>query len=285
MKTDACAPLSTTSTTATDDGNDIELMDALATSLDPIAPPLARQQVLRQRLNARISASVARHVGVHVHRAAQGNWSRVKAGVIMKLLHDGQQGNSGNSVLIRLTAGASLPVHRHRWVEEGIVLDGTFCLGGETLMRGDYHLSQLGSRHERITSPQGGTIFLRGVSLGSHWAILELLGGLLPHRGASPVTQHVGEISWTEIAAGVQQHVLRHSSDCCSRLIRMSAGTRVPGDEYDREKEYMMIEGDAFFDDMLLCAGDYHKTPAGRIHNLIESERGALFFVHSTEKF
>lgn len=266
----------------TGDGNYVELMDTLATLLDPIAPPPARQQVLRQRLSARINDSAARHMALRVHRAAQGEWSRIKAGVAIKLLH---RSPNGNSVLIRLSAGASLPVHRHRWAEEGIVLDGAFCLGEQTLTRGDYHLSRQGSRHERITSPQGGIIFLRGVSLGSHWAMVELLGGLLPHRGTPPVTRHVEEGTWTEIATGVQQHVLRHDGGCYSRLIRMAPGTRVPGDDHDQDKEYMMIDGDVFFGDILLHAGDYHLAPAGSSHSLIESDNGALFFVHSTAKF
>ncbi len=266
----------------TDSADHAELLHALAAALDPIEPPPARQQALRQRLGARIADSATRHATLRLQRAAQGEWQQIKTGVAMKLLH---RCSNGNSVLVRLTAGANLPVHRHRWAEEGIVLDGALYLNEHKLARGDYHLSLPGSRHERITAPQGGLIFLRGTSLGGRWAMFELLAGVLPHRGSPAMTQHVTEGSWTQIAPGVQQHILRPDGACHSRLIRMAAGSHLPGRDHARDQECMMIEGDAFFGDVLMCAGDYHLAPAGSRHGPIESDTGALFFVHGTAGF
>ena len=261
----------------TDSADHAELLHALAAALDPIEPPPARQHAMRQRLRARVADSATRHAELRIHRATQGEWQHFKAGVAMKLLN---RGPSGNSVLVRLTAGAHLPVHRHRWAEEGIVLDGALYLNGHMLARGDYHLSLPGSRHERITAPQGGIVFLRGASLGDRWAMVEVLTGWLPYRGAPAVTQHVGEGLWTEIAPGVQQHILRPDGACHSRLIRMAPGTRLSRRDHDRDEECMVIEGDVFFGDVLMRAGDYHLAPAGSRHGLVESDTGALFFVH-----
>ncbi len=266
----------------TESAGHAKLLYALAAALDPIEPQPTRRQALRQRLDARVADSAARHAGLRIHRATQGEWQQFKTGVAMKFLN---RGPNGNSVLVLLTAGANLPVHRHRWAEEGIVLDGALYLNEHMLARGDYHLSLPGSRHERITAPQGGIVFLRGTSLGGRWAMLELLAGLLPHRGSPATTQHVDEGLWTEIAPGVQQHILRPDGACHSRLIRMAPRTRLPRCDHDRDEECMMIEGDVFFGDVLMRTGDYHFAPAGSRHGPIESETGALFFVHGAAEF
>jgi hypothetical protein len=43
----------------------------------------------------------------------------------------------------------------------------------------------------------------------------------------------------------------------------------------------MMLDGDAFFGDRLVCAGDFHLTPAGTEHAVLTSDSGALLFVRS----
>jgi hypothetical protein len=41
-----------------------------------------------------------------------------------------------------------------------------------------------------------------------------------------------------------------------------------------------MIEGDAFFGDLLMCAGDFHLAPMGSSRGAVESDHGALYFLH-----
>jgi quercetin dioxygenase-like cupin family protein len=259
------------------DAESLALLDALAPALDPISPPQARHAAMSQHLAVRICDSVAKHAAVRVHRRGHGDWQRVKTGVDMKLLH---RGAVGNSILVRLAAGASLPVHRHRWAEEGIVLEGAVFIGAEKLEPGDYHLSLPGSRHARITSAQGGIAFLRGASLGGHGALLELLGGLVPHRGPPPVTRPLGQGAWTHLAPGVEQHVVRDEGGKASRLIRMLPGAKASVHANNQEQECVMIAGDAFFGDLLVCAGDFYLAPMGNSQDIVESENGALFFVH-----
>jgi anti-sigma factor ChrR (cupin superfamily) len=253
------------------------LTNVLAPTLDPIAPAPLREQIVRAHLEARVAHSVAIHADFEVHRRNHGQWQQIKSGVTMKLL---KKDTAGNSVLVRLAPGASLPVHRHRWAEEGIVVEGAVFVGCEQLSRGDYHLSLPGSRHELITAPQGATTFLRGASLGGHGVVLELLSGLLPHRGLPPVTQRLEQGTWTTLAAGVQQHVVRSDGARSSRMIRMASGSSVPDQHLSHNEECMMIEGDAFFGDLLVCAGDYHFAPGGSTRGRVGSDEGALMFVH-----
>jgi hypothetical protein len=43
----------------------------------------------------------------------------------------------------------------------------------------------------------------------------------------------------------------------------------------------MMLDGDAFFGDRLVCAGDFHLISAGAERAVMTSDSGALLFVRS----
>lgn len=249
----------------------------VAAGLDPIAPPPAMHSALQRRLLERAAHSAATHAGLITRRSRDGEWQTVKPGVAMKLLHLGTQ---GNSVLIRLDAGAALPVHRHRFVEEGIVLSGDLNVGSDTLGVGDYHLSPLGSRHDRIVSRNGGMAFLRGTSLGERSGIVkELLSGMLPHRGAPSVTVHAAAAAWKTIAPGVTELRLHDADGMISRFIRMAPNSEVSINGNADNEECMLIEGEAFCGDILLQAGDYQVAPAGHPPLRLHSDCGGLLFL------
>jgi len=265
----------------TDSDEQEALQRMICEGLAPIPLPAADAAGLRSRLLQRVGSSARRHAGLITIRAGDGSWRTVIAGVRSKLLHEGAH---GASVLIELAAGATLPVHRHQHLEEGIVLRGSLQLGELQLLPGDYHVSPPGSRHGRISSRSGGLAYLRGSSLGNTRAALgELLGGLLPGAGPAAHTVLAADGGWEVIADGVEQKILWRAGDIVSRFFRLAPGGRLPAHAHECEEECMMLSGDAYFGDLLLQAGEFHLAPTGSEHGEISSEHGALAFVRGHE--
>lgn len=261
------------------DNTDAELTEMICQALASHEEPLPDRPALRARLLSRASASHAAQTGWLTVRARDGEWRDVKSGVRAKTLWTGAH---SNSILIEMQPGASLPVHRHASLEEGIVLAGGFQLDGKELGPGDYHMSHAGSRHGRITSRQGVLAYLRGTSLGHTGAMIgELVGALLPGSGAPAVTIGVEDGVWEAIGDGVDSKTLCRDGEMVSRFIRLQVGASLPANRCAGEEECMMLEGDAFFGDRLVCAGDFHLTPAEGERAVLMSDSGALLFVRS----
>ena len=256
-----------------------EINRLILESLAPLEVPPAHRASLRGRLMARVDDSRRRHAGLVTVRAGDGAWREIKAGVRAKTLHEGP---AGASVLIALAPGAALPVHRHRHLEEGIVLEGGLQLGDLDLGPGDYHVSPAGSRHGRISSRQGGVAYLRGTSLGRAAAVLtELIGGLVPGDGPAPHTVLAGEGRWEAIAEGAEQKLLWCDGDFISRFLRLAPGARLPRHAHEGDEECMMLAGEAFFGDILVRAGEFHLAPHGSVHLETVSETGGTAFLRS----
>ena len=261
---------------ALDDG---EINRLILEGLAPLEVPPEHRANLHGRLMARVGESQRRHASLVTVRAADGAWRNVKAGVRSKTLREGP---AGASVLIELAPGAALPVHRHRHLEEGIVLQGGLQLGDLELGPGDYHVSPAGSRHGRISSRQGGIAYLRGTSLGHAGAVLtELIGGLVPGGGPQIHTVLAGDGVWTSIAEGAEQKILWREGDFISRLVRLAPGSRLPPHAHDGEEECIMLAGEAFFGDILVRAGEFHLAPNGSVHLETVSETGGMAFLRS----
>ena len=247
--------------------------------LAPLEVPPAHRASLRGRLMARVGDSQRRHAGLLTVRAGDGAWRDIKAGVRAKTLREGP---AGASVLIELAPGATLPVHRHRHLEEGIVLQGGLQLGDLELGPGDYHVSPPGSRHGRISSRQGGIAYLRGTSLGHSAAVLtELIGGLVPGDGPALHTVLAGEGDWETIAKGAEQKLLWRDGAFISRFVRLAPGARLPPHVHDGEEECIMLAGEAFFGDILVRAGEFHLAPHRSVHLETFSETGGMAFLRS----
>ncbi|WP_282605455.1 cupin domain-containing protein [Pelagibius sp. Alg239-R121] len=93
-------------------------------------------------------------------RAESGNWREIGPGVEWKLLHlDKESGEK--SLLLKLAPGAIYPAHEHSSVEECMIIEGDMIIGDLQLYSGDYHVVQPGTRHEDVTSQNGGLVFIR----------------------------------------------------------------------------------------------------------------------------
>lgn len=259
------------------DDDESALNRLLCAGLAPLDLLPKQRAELRHSLLRRVGESARRLAGLITVRAGDGAWRAVKAGIRAKILW---QRPRDASILIEFAPGATLPVHRHHQLEEGIVLSGGLRLGDLELGPGDYHVSPAGSRHGRISSTEGGLAYLRGTSLGHTRATIgELLGGLVPGSGPAIHTVFAGEGVWQSVAPGVEQKVVWRDGEVISRFIRLAPGSRVPAHAHEGEEECMMLAGDAFFGDLLLQAGEFHLAPAGSEHGEVTSDAGALLFV------
>ncbi|QJD31488.1 hypothetical protein GNH96_15345 [Methylococcus geothermalis] len=255
-----------------------ELNELLAENLAPIELSSGTRAALRAGLMERIARSVAEHAGLLTVRLKDGAWQTLRRGVRFKPLWTGP---AGSSVLIEFAPGASLPAHRHNWMEEGIVLRGGLQMGSLDLGPLDYHVSPAGSRHESIRSRQGALAYLRGTSLGSKSSVLrELMGGWLPFAGPASATVFAGKKDdWVEVGEGVMKKELCSDGTLASRFYRLEPGAKVPGHSHLQDEECMMLEGEVFLGDILLRAGEYQLAPVGSRHGEVYSDVGATLFV------
>ena len=249
----------------------------LSEHLQPIPSSQLLLDNLEKRLGNRIQASISKHAGLRTVRSRKGVWRDLVSGIRYKPLWESPQ---GNSVLVEFTPGSVLPLHRHNYLEEGIVLSGGLQLDDLELAQYDYHVSPAGSRHGRIQSKQGVLAYLRGSSLGQPISMFkEVLGGFLPknHKESESITADQGE--WIEIHKGVFQKELWTDGTVASRFYRLEAGARMDGHFHPLDEECLMLSGDIFLGDILLQEGDYQIAPAGTEHLEISSDTGALLFV------
>jgi quercetin dioxygenase-like cupin family protein len=267
-----------------DDTEQVELNRLLLTGLASIDPNPGQQETLRAAIMQRVSNSIADRANLLTVRLKNGEWQTLKAGVRFKHLWTGPE---GNSVLIEFAPGASLPPHRHNWVEEGIVLQGDLEMGDLKLGPLDYHISPIGSRHATIRSRQGGLAFLRGTSLGKKPLVLrELLGGLLPIDGDPSLTVYTNtNQNWVELTAGVFKQDLWFDNDRSSHIYRLEPGAMIPAHAHQQDEECMMLQGEVFLGDMLLRAGEYQLAPAGSQHGVVSTDVGGTLFVRAARDY
>jgi len=263
-----------------DKTDQVELSGLLLNGLSPIDPNRQQQDMMRSALMARISSSLAERANLLTVRLRNGSWQTLRHGIRYKQLWAGLE---GNSVLIEFAPGASLPPHRHSWLEEGIVLQGDLEMGELTLGPLDYHISPVGSRHASIRSRLGALAFLRGTSLGKKSLVLrELLGGLLPIEGDPSLSVFTNNNeNWVELAAGVLKQDLWSDNCRSSIMYRLEPGAILPAHTHQQDEECMILQGEVFIGDMLLRAGEYQFAPAGSQHGDITTDVGGTLFFHS----
>jgi quercetin dioxygenase-like cupin family protein len=267
-----------------DESDQVELNRLLLAGLAPISPNPKQQEVLRTRILERITHSIANQAGLLTVRLKDGVWQTLKSGIRFKPLWTGSE---GSSILIEFAPGATLPAHRHSWVEEGIVLRGDLEMGELELGPFDYHMSPVGSRHASIRSRQGALAYLRGTSVGHKPSVFrELLGGLLPSGGDLSLTVFANNNdNWVEVVDGVFKRELWSDNTWVSRVCRLEPGAMVPAHAHLLDEECMMLQGEVFLGDILLRAGEYQLAPAGSQHGEVYSDVGATLFVRGARDY
>ena len=256
-----------------------ELNSLLLAEIKPENPAMVNGQAIASRLQARVARSIENHAQLLTVRVKNGFWKNLKKGIRVKSLWNGPE---GNSVLIEFAPGAALPVHRHHFLEEGVVLRGDLQMGDLKLTQFDYHVSPSGSRHERIWSKQGALAYLRGTALGNPSAVLrELVGGLLPIKGGIAKTVHATNQDWQELQPGLFRKELFNDGTLASYFYRLEPGASCEAHVHTQHEECMMLSGEIFLGDILLREHDYQFAPKGSYHGLTYTDVGALLFVRS----
>jgi anti-sigma factor ChrR (cupin superfamily) len=138
---------------------DADLVDRINAAIEPepLAPD-AHARIKRQLLRRVAADSTDRHFTLD-----QGGppWRPFGKGVAIKMLN---QAGGVASYLLRLEAGASVAPHRHPVDEECVVLQGEVRIGDLRIGAGGFHLGRQGVLHDRLSSPDGAVIFLRGAT-------------------------------------------------------------------------------------------------------------------------
>lgn len=112
------------------------------------AEPPAR---IRDELLKRISRPAVEPM---IFRADEGEWQESGIpGLTVKQLFVDPAGNVTS--LIRMTAGAVYPPHRHFGVEHCYVLEGELVFDDHTLYAGDYEVAAEATDHSPVTTRQG----------------------------------------------------------------------------------------------------------------------------------
>lgn len=149
---------------------DLEGFEAVVSNLGfataPIKPP---GRVLEALMSQNLGQVQQRAVDVDVLpeppekgllsiRFGEGDWQTVLEGVSAKVLSVDQKTGVVMS-LVRMAPGTRLPEHRHRGVEQFLVLEGDCTVNGELLGPGDFHRAEAGTTHQ-ITYTSQGTLLL-----------------------------------------------------------------------------------------------------------------------------
>ena len=94
-------------------------------------------------------------------RSTEGEWKEFSDGVMIKQLYV-NQARATMTFLLRVSAGASVPAHRHPSMEEIFVVEGNCRVNSEILAPGDYRCALPGSIDRVITSELGATVLVVG---------------------------------------------------------------------------------------------------------------------------
>ena len=92
----------------------------------------------------------------------------------------------------------------------------------------------------------------------------------------------VDDSNWQDFCPGVRIRELWNGGERRSVLVRMTAGARVNAHRHGLEEECLMLAGEAFIGDTLLRSGEYQLAPQGSRHGAIQTDVGALFYVHGS---
>lgn len=94
-------------------------------------------------------------------------------------------------------------------------------------------------------------------------------------------TKRAGAAKWREVAPGVMSRVLHvdRANNRQSLLLKMQAGAIYYPHSHDADEESFIVEGDLWFGDLELGAGDYHVASASSRHPTGRSVGGCIVHV------
>ena len=84
---------------------------------------------------------------------------------------------------------------------------------------------------------------------------------------------------WIETGPGNWIKVLRSDSETMSMLVRLSPGSTFPQHYHPHDEETYVVDGETWFGDIHLKAGDYHLAPKGTTHGEVRTDTGCVLLI------
>ncbi len=92
------------------------------------------------------------------------------------------------------------------------------------------------------------------------------------------------EGEWLETGPGNSIKILRTDDESMSMLVRLEAGAVFPQHYHPADEETYVIEGETYFGDIHLVAGDYHLAPKGTTHGEVRTETGCVLLIRKASE-
>ncbi len=89
---------------------------------------------------------------------------------------------------------------------------------------------------------------------------------------------------WIESAPGNSVKILRSDEETMSMLVRLEPGTTFPRHYHPADEETYVVEGETWFGDIHLVAGDYHLAPKGTTHGEVRTETGCVLLIRKASE-
>ena len=96
------------------------------------------------------------------------------------------------------------------------------------------------------------------------------------------VREETGE--WIETGPGNSIKVLRSDEETMSMLVRLGPGATFPRHFHPADEETYVVEGETWFGDIHLVAGDYHLAPKGTTHGEVRTETGCVLLIRKASE-
>ena len=84
---------------------------------------------------------------------------------------------------------------------------------------------------------------------------------------------------WIETSPGNSIKILRSDDETMSILVRLQPGTTFPQHYHPADEETFVVEGETWFGDIHLVAGDYHLAPKGTTHGEVRTDTGCVLLI------
>ncbi|MEO1574257.1 MAG: cupin domain-containing protein [Pseudomonadota bacterium] len=84
---------------------------------------------------------------------------------------------------------------------------------------------------------------------------------------------------WIETGPGNAIKILRSDDQTMSMMVRLSPGATFPAHYHPEDEETFVIEGETWFGDTHLVAGDYHHAPKGSTHGEVRTQTGCVLLI------
>ena len=89
---------------------------------------------------------------------------------------------------------------------------------------------------------------------------------------------------WIETSPGNSVKILRSDDESMSIMVRLGPGSTFPRHYHPEDEETYVVEGETWFGDIHLVAGDYHFAPKGTTHGEVRTETGCVLLIRKVSE-